>query len=94
MDKTVLLRIRSDDDIKGTDGKPVQVKTETTYLGSLLSIDGRPARELTRRLGEASQILDKLTSAWKHANIPRWRKLQIFDACVASKLLYSLDSVW
>ena len=40
MSKTVLLRIRSDDNIIGADGQYVKVVETTTYLGNLLSNDG------------------------------------------------------
>ena len=94
MPKTVLLRIRCHEEIIGTDGKPMQVKEAATYLGSLLSSDGRPGTELTRRLGEATSSFHRLVSVWKHANLPRSRKLEVFNACVISKLLYSLESCW
>ena len=94
MDKTVLLRVNHSGVIVGSDGQPVQVKHEAVYLGSLLSSDGRPMRELTRRLGEASGLFEKLAHVWKHANIAKARKLQIFDACIMPKLVYSLESLW
>ena len=94
MDKTVLLRTGSDDDVFGEDGKRVQVKASASYLGSMLCINGRPQTELTRRLGEASRLFKSLSMVWKHANISQHRKLEIFDACVTSRLLYSLESAW
>ena len=52
--------------------------------------DGRPPGEISRRLREAGYIFELLAAARKHANITRQRKLQIFEACVVSKLLYGL----
>ena len=63
------------------------------YLGGLLSASGDQGSEITRRLGEAGAAFEKLTAIWKHANLTRSRKLRIFEACVQTKLLYSLDSV-
>ena len=94
LDKTVLLRIRGDADIFGSDGSPLKVEDEAVYLGGLLSVDGRPVRELTRRLGEARQTFDKLASVWRHANLARQHKQRIFDACVIPKLLYGLETTW
>ena len=75
-------------------GQPLSTKDEAVYLGGLISTDGRPKAELTRRLGEARQLFDKLASVWRHANMSKERKRQVFEACVTSKLLYGLDSTW
>ena len=64
---------------------------EAIYLGGMLNCDGRVASELSRRIGEATGILDKLKKLWSHSSIGLARKLKIYDACVLSKLLYSLD---
>ena len=92
--KTVLLRIRGSVDICGPDGSALSVKDEAVYLGALLSVDGRPVGELTRRLGEARQTLDKLSAVWRHANLTRDRKKMFFEAFVVSKLLYGLETTW
>ena len=44
--------------------------------------------------GEAGRIFELLAAAWKHANITRQQNLQIFEACVVSKLLHGLESLW
>ncbi len=94
LEKTVLLRIRGDADIFACDGTPLLVKDQAVYLGGLLSINGRPVAELTRRLGEARRSFSNLVAVWKHCNISRSRKFCIYEACVLSKLLYGLESVW
>ena len=94
MDKSVLLRVRGSSDIYGSDGSPLKAKTDTVYLGGLISTCGDSAAELSRRLGEARRNFHNLAQVWKHANIPRLRKLQIFNACIVSKALYGLDSIW
>ena len=63
-------------------------------MGGLLSTDGRSAPECTRRLGEARQTFQTLKSIWNHANINKYRKKEIFEACVISKLMYGLESLW
>ena len=94
VEKTILLRIRGTLDIYGADGKPLAVKEEAICLGSLISADGRTPRELSRKLGEAQQLSQKLEAIWKHANISEKRKACIFEACVVTKLLYDLESMW
>ena len=94
LDKTVLLRVRGQEYIFGVDGKPLKTKTDTVYLGSLLTTSGEVAPELSRRLGEAAACFKALSAVWKHANIPKKRKYRIFEACVVSKLLYGLESLW
>ena len=64
------------------------------YLGGLLRSHGRPPGELSRRLGEAGRVFEHLSAIWKHANISKKQNIHIFDACVTSKLLYSLESLW
>ena len=93
LEKTILLRVRGRCDIYGSDGNPLVTRDEAVYLGGLVTTDGRPTRELTRRLGEARQTFRKLTQVWKHSCISRSRKHQIFDSCVVSKVLYGLESL-
>ena len=64
------------------------------YLGSALSADGRLHHELARRMGAALADFKTLAKIWNHSTLSRRRKLQIFDACVASKLAYGLHVCW
>ena len=63
------------------------------YLGGLLVPNGSVDAELARRIGQAIGEFKALQRVWKHASIPRKKKLQIFEACVLSKLLYSLHTL-
>ena len=90
--KTILLQIRTNAGIVGPDGEPIKCKDSAVYLGGLLSVDGKPSAELTRRLGEAKAIFQKLCLVWNHANLSKARKHRILEACVHSKLLYGLES--
>ena len=93
--KTVLLSVgAASGTITLPDGSTITAVQQAVYLGGLLGSDGRPSGELSRRLGEAGRLFDTLSAIWKHANITRQRKIQVFDACVVSKLLYSLESLW
>ena len=61
-------------------------------MGSLLSSDGRIGSELSRRLGMARAELDKLHPAWSHSSLNTKRKVNIFSACIATRLLYGLQA--
>ena len=92
--KTVMLRVRGSGDVHRPDGQPLSIVIDAVYLGGLISTSGNSAPELSRWLGEATSLFKSLCAVWKHANIPRARKVAIFDACVVSKLLYGLESLW
>jgi len=72
----------------------VQRVEQAVYLGGLVTSDGNPATELSRRIGEASRALEALARVWKHANVPKKRKIEIYKACVLPKLLYGLETFW
>ena len=76
------------------DGTALDRKREVVYLGGLITCDGRVSRELNRRVSEGRSILIKLRQLWTHANLSRKWKLQIFNACVTSKVMYALESIW
>ena len=72
--KTILMRIRSDAPIFGPGGEEIQCKSNAIYLGGLLSSDGNPHTELTRRLGEAKGAFQQLCTVWNHAKGSRQKK--------------------
>ncbi|CAE8648405.1 unnamed protein product [Polarella glacialis] len=72
----------------------VKLKEGIVYLGSLLSNDGSIGGELGRRIGNASCDFRVLCKVWSHAAINKQRKLEIFNACVVSKLMYCIHTAW
>ena len=58
-----------------------------------MSASGDQSTEVTRRLGEAGAIFEKLARIWRHANLTHRRKQEIFESCVVSHLVYGLDSL-
>jgi len=60
-------------------------------LGGLITCDGKVSSELSRPIGEASGVFNKLRKMRSHSSIGLARKLKIYDACVVSKLLYRLS---
>ena len=77
----------------GANGQPIKQQQRTVYLGSVLCADGSSGSEMNRRIGAARDELDKLGHVWKHSGISSARKVQIFEACVMSRLLYNLHSL-
>jgi hypothetical protein len=71
----------------GTDSSP---KEAMTYLGSIITNDGRAKPELIRRLGAARAAFRELARLWRHSALGRLRKLEIFNAIVRSRVLYGL----
>ena len=67
---------------------------QAVYLDGLLSTSVSARPEVTRRVGEAKGCFKALQKCWSHANISRASKTEIYTACVLSKLLYSLESLW
>ena len=80
--------------ISNSDGSPVKDVTSMVYLGSLLCGDGTIGSELCLRIGAATSEFRTLSRIWSHAKINKKRKVEIYRACVESKLLYSLHVAW
>ena len=76
------------------DGSPIRIRESMVYLGGLLHVSGKATAELTRRLGLATADFHALCRVWKHAVLDTSKKVQIFSACVISKLMYSLHTCW
>ena len=93
-EKTVAMNILNDGVLTQPNGKPVKRVSQAVYLGGMLSSVATVAPEVSRRLGEARGSFKNLNQCWSHANITRQRKLQLYHACVVSKLLYGLESLW
>ena len=64
------------------------------YLGATLQKEAHHGAELSRRIGLARKDFDSLSSVWSHAGISRERKCQIYNACIVSKLLYGVQTIW
>ena len=90
-DKTVHFRSRHENHLHDPSGAPIKVVTQFTYLGSFLNADGKADYAVGRRIGESRSAFKSLQVVWNHANLTRARKLEVFDACVMSKLMFSLE---
>ena len=80
--------------ISAPTGDAISPKGQIVYLECTITADGTAGSELNRRLGAARAEFEQLRRVWSHSGISRARKLEIFNACVISKLLYNLHSLW
>ena len=60
------------------------------YVGTVLTFDGLPGHELSRRIGIAKGDFMALEKIWQYLPLNIARKIHIYKALVESKLLYSL----
>ena len=91
--KLETLPINCSCNIADANGKLLQQKERIVYLGSMLSADGTSSSELNRRIGAARDTFSKLCRIWGHTSIPNERKLEIYSACVLTKLTYNLHAL-
>ena len=85
------MRINHASDILAPLGEHIKVAAQAQYLGSLLTVTGNAAVAVGKRIGEASAVFNTLCDVWKHTNISRQRKIEIYVSCVISKLVFSLE---
>ena len=92
-EKLEALPINCSCNITDLNGKPLKQKDRIVYLGSLICADGSSGSELNRRIGATRDTLSKLCRIRSHASISNQRKLEIYSACVLSKLTYNLHAL-
>ena len=86
--------VRCNAEFFSPDGTEIQRKQSFKYLGSMLCSSGKTGTELSCRLGAARKEFDNLCRVWSHTSLPKRKKMRIYEACVISKLMYSLETVW
>ena len=92
--KTVALNVQCETVLTQPTGEPVKTVGQAVYLGGLLCSNATASPEVSRRIGEAKGAFEALQKCWSHANISRKRKVEIYKACVVSKLLFGLETLW
>ena len=88
--KIEALPINCEPIIKDSQGNDVKMKDAIIYLGALLSADGKPNSELSRRIGAAQADFKSLTKVWNHTNIGKKEKVNLSSILNVSKLMYAL----
>lgn len=78
---------------KYADGSRVPTAEQATYLGATLSKSANTRKEVNAKISQCFVILNKLQYFWKNPNCPSRFKIQVYDAVIRSKLVYSLESL-
>ena len=89
-----MLQIHSNAILLDPDGNPVKCKESLKYLGAVLHNTGRVDSEIACKIGTAKQEFRTLMQIWKHANITKRRKIQLYKSLVLSKFLYGMQTIW
>ena len=75
------------------DNTPLASVDHFRYLGSIISCDGSLDKEITSRIGKASQALGRLRNrVLNHHNIRLSTKLKVYNAVVLPSLLYGCET--
>ena len=91
--KCVALNINGESIPKFADGTNLKLVNSVIYLGASMNNTDTPKQDVNTRIGTCMAVLNRLNFFWKKSNCPCKFKLQVFDAVIRSKLVYSLDAV-
>ena len=72
------------------DGSQVPLASSVVYLGALIDSKGKPGHEVSKKIRDSRRVFKTLLRVRKHTKISTKRKIDIYYACVVSKLMYSL----
>jgi len=75
--------------IKGEEIKNVE---KFTYLGSLITSDGRSVTEIKKRIGMAKEVFNKMSAVFKNRQLKVKTKVRVLECYVWSVLLYGCDA--
>lgn len=79
--------------IKFKDGTLVPRHSKATYLGTMLTDTNDNHSEISNRIAECAATCNRLKIFWRKAKTTTKWKIQVFDAVIRSKLLYSLECI-
>jgi len=65
---------------------------QSTYLGSIVTINGNSMPDIKNRICKAAGAMNKLSNFWKNKNIEQKNKLQIYQSYVLSVLHYGAET--
>jgi hypothetical protein len=88
------MNVRCEAHLRRPDGTDIEPQEQMTYLGSIISSDGRVHRELVKRLGLAQSTFRELARLWRHSSLGRQKKLRLFNALVVPRAMYGLEAAW
>ena len=91
--KTKELRINADSNQQLTlNNQPVERVSEFLYLGSIVTEDGGAAKDVESRIKKARGAFLQLNRIWNSHIYSNVTKLNIFNVCVLSVLLYGCET--
>ena len=91
--KCKLVLFNTETEIFFSDGSKVPIASSVIYLGVRIDSKGKPGPEVAKKFREAGRVFKILLCVWKHTGIRTKRKIDIYYACVVSKLMYSLCTI-
>ena len=86
--KTLHLRVGHEEHIRTPAGDVITPASQAQYLGSLITVTGKSSTSVNRKIGEASTLFSSLCDIWKNAGMTQKRKIEIYNSCVVTKLLF------
>ena len=72
----------------------VKVKTSAKYLGVYLTRKGSTSTDITQRIHRGRSGFEKLHKFWRHSNITKTWKLQVFNTVFVPMFTYSTESAF
>ena len=90
--KCMALQFHNQGNLHFTDGTPVPSTTSAKYLGTVQTTSCTISADLSQRIQNCYQTLSKLHPFLYNAGCSIAFKLQVFNAVLASKALYGLES--
>ena len=91
--KCIAMNYNSKGTTKYKDGTKVPTADETVYLGATISKTHNTRKEVATKISQCMVILKKLDNFWNNHNCNNKFKIQVFDAVIRSKLVYSMESL-
>ena len=79
--------------VKFSNGDLVKSMDEVKSLGCLLNAQGDPGNEVGKRIKDSMATLMKMQIFFRHGDSTFSEQLNVFNAVLASKLMYGLESV-
>jgi hypothetical protein len=73
-------------------GQTIQEVPEFTYLGSVVAADGDAMRDVTRRIGKAAAVFQRLRPIWNSASLSLPVKLRLLSTIVITTATYASET--
>ena len=75
------------------DGQKLKQVTDAKYLGGNISNTNKSHTEVSKRIGMAAGVFQKLNTFWKKSACSKKFRLIVFNTSVLSVLLYGLETI-